>query len=70
MTHEEFVAAYQAGRMRVTVDRAAAARFVAGRAMLPLVMLPILGLGVALALVGYVIAGIAIFLPRCCCAIS
>jgi hypothetical protein len=37
-------------------------RFVSGRAMLPLVMLPVLGLGVALALVGYVIAGVAVFL--------
>lgn len=61
MTHQEFVAAYQAGRIRVQVDREAAARFVAGRAMLPLVLLPILGLGVALALVGYVIAGVAVF---------
>lgn len=62
MTHAEFVAAYQAGRVRVTVDRAAAARFVSGRAMLPLVLLPILGLGVALALVGYFVTGAAIFL--------
>ncbi len=62
MTHAEFVAAYQAGRVRVQVDREAAKRFVAGRAMLPLVLLPVLGLGVALALVGYVVAGIAIFL--------
>ena len=62
MTHEEFVAAYEAGRIRVHVDRDAAAKFVAGRAMLPLVLLPILGLGVALAIVGYVIAGILVFL--------
>ena len=62
MTHQEFVAAYQAGRIRVSIDREAAARFVSGRAMLPLVMLPLLGLGVALALVGYVISGIAVFL--------
>ena len=62
MTHEEFVAAYQQGRIRVKVARAAAARFVAGRSMLPLVRLPILGLGVALALVGHVITGSAIFL--------
>jgi hypothetical protein len=61
MTHEEFVAAYEAGRIRVHIDREAAAKFVAGRAMLPLVLLPILGLGVALALVGYVWTGIAIF---------
>jgi len=60
--HEEFVAAYRAGRIRVTVDREAAARFVAGRAMLPLVLLPLLGLGVALALVGYIISGSLIFL--------
>ena len=62
MTHDEFVAAYRAGRLRVRIDRAAAARFVSGRAMLPLVMLPILGLGVALALVGYLMTGIAVFL--------
>jgi hypothetical protein len=61
MTHQEFVAAYQAKRIRVRIDRDAAARFVSGRAMLPLVMLPVLGLGVALALVGYVVAGIAVF---------
>jgi len=62
VTHEEFVAAYRAGRIRVKVERAAAARFVAGRALLPLVVLPFLGLGVALALVGYVVAGTIVFL--------
>ena len=62
MTHEEFVAAYHAGRVRVTIDRAAAARFVSGRAMLPLVMLPLLGFGVALALVGYFVTGAIVFL--------
>ena len=62
MTHEEFVAAYQCGRIRVTVDRVAAARFVARRAMLPLVLLPVMGLGVALALVGYIMAGTSVFL--------
>ncbi|MCD6042044.1 MAG: hypothetical protein K0R40_1647 [Burkholderiales bacterium] len=62
MTHPEFVAAYEAGRIRVRVDRPAAARFVSGRTMLPLVLLPVLGLGVALALVGYVVAGTLVFL--------
>jgi hypothetical protein len=62
VTHEEFVAAYHAGRIRVKVDRDAAARFVAGRAMLPLVLLPLLGLGVALALVGYIVTGTLVFL--------
>jgi hypothetical protein len=62
MTHEEFVAAYRAGRLRVQIDRAAAARFVSGRAMLPLVLLPVMGLGLALALVGYFVTGAAIFI--------
>jgi len=62
MTHEEFVAAYQAGRLRVRIDRAAAAKFVSGRAMLPLVLLPFLGLGVALALVGYLVTGAIVFI--------
>jgi hypothetical protein len=61
VTHEEFVAAYEAGRIRVQVNREAAARFVAGRAMLPLVLLPIMGLGVALAIIGYLWTGGAIF---------
>ena len=62
VTHQEFVAAYEAGRIRVSVNREAASRFIAGRAMLPLVLLPLLGLGVALALAGYIITGTLIFL--------
>jgi len=62
MTHQEFIAAYQAGRLRVTINRDAAARFVSGRAMLPLVLLPVMGLGLALALVGYFVTGAAIFI--------
>lgn len=62
VTHQEFVAAYQAGAIRVVVDREAAARFVAGRTMLPLVLLPIMGLGVALAIVGHYIIGGIIFI--------
>ena len=61
MTHEDFVAAYHAGTIRVKIDRDAAARLVAGRSMLPLVLLPVLGLGVALAIVGHFIVGAAIF---------
>ena len=62
MTHAEFVAAYEAGRIRVSVNRDAASRFVARHAILPLVLLPMLGLGVALALVGYIVTGTLIFL--------
>lgn len=62
MTHAEFVEAYRHGRVRVTVDRAAAARFVSGRAMLPLVLLPVMGLGVALAIVGHFVIGAIVFI--------
>jgi hypothetical protein len=62
VTHDQFVAAYRAGSIRVKVDRQAAARYVSGRAWLPLVLLPFLGLGVALALVGYFVTGTLVFL--------
>lgn len=62
MTHAEFVAAYREGRLRVQVDRAAAARMVSARLLLPFVLLPVLGLAVAVALVGYFIAGALLFL--------
>jgi hypothetical protein len=61
MTHAEFVAAFRAGKVRVDVDRDAARQAVSGRLMLPLVLLPVFGLGVALALAGYPLTGIAIF---------
>jgi hypothetical protein len=61
-THEDFVRAHGEGRLQVSVDRAAAARLVSARLMLPFVLLPLLGLAVALALVGYLIGGAAVFL--------
>ena len=61
MTHEEFVAAYREGRLQVKVDRERAARQVSARLMLPFVLLPLLGLAVALALVGRLVAGALVF---------
>lgn len=60
MTHAEFVAAYRSGAIRVDIDPAAAARYVSGRLLLPLVMLPVLGLGVGAALTGWVWTGLAL----------
>lgn len=62
MTHTEFVDAYRKGRLKVQVDKSAAARMVSARLMLPLVLLPMMGLGVALALVGYFVIGALLFL--------
>ena len=62
MTHAEFIDAYREGRLKVKVDKSAAARMVSARLMLPLVLLPVMGLGVALALVGYFVIGALVFL--------
>jgi hypothetical protein len=60
VTHAQFIEAYRSGSIRVNVDRAAAARFVSARLLLPLVMLPVLGIGVALALTSWLWTGLAI----------
>jgi hypothetical protein len=61
MTHGEFVAAYREGRLNVQVDRDKAARFLSQRMLLPLFLLPVLGLAVALALAGYLWIGVGLF---------
>jgi hypothetical protein len=60
MTHAEFVAAYVSGRVKVTVDPSAAARYLSARLLLPLFALPVLGAGVALALIGWIWTGLAV----------
>lgn len=60
MTHDEFRVAYEAGRIKIDVDPVAAARYLSARLLLPFVMLPVLGGGVALALVGWIWTGLAI----------
>lgn len=61
MTHAEFVAAYARGEIRVELDPAGSARYLSARLMLPLVRLPVLGLGVALMLVGWLFTGLGVF---------
>ncbi len=61
LEHPQFVAAFREGRIRVEVDRQGAVRLMSARLLLPLVLLPLLGLGVGLALAGYLVAGIGIF---------
>src|SRR3972149_4432345 len=69
MTHAEFLTAYRAGTLRVRVDPQRASRYVSTRLMLSFVMLPVLGAGVALALIGWIWTGLAVIalgivLPR------
>jgi hypothetical protein len=60
VTHAEFRNAYVAGRVRLEIDPALAARFMSARLLLPLLMLPVLGIGVGLALMGWIVTGLAI----------
>jgi len=59
MTHAEFVDAWRGARVRV--DAKGAAQMVSARLMLPFVLLPVMGLGVALAIVGHYLLGGSIF---------
>src|SRR5262245_35179224 len=60
MTHSDFVKAYRNGEMRVEIDPQAAARMLSARLLLPFVIMPVIGVGVALALVGWIYTGLAV----------
>ena len=60
MTHAEFVAAYARGEIKVEIDPKAAARHLSARLLLPFVMMPIVGIGIAFALIGWFFLGLAI----------
>jgi len=60
LTHAEFRDAFNAGKISVQVDPAAAAKYLSARLLLPFVMLPVLGVGVALALSGWIWTGLAV----------
>ena len=60
LTHAEFLRAYAAGKIKVDVEPVAAARYLSARLLLPFVMLPVLGGGVALALTGWIWTGLAV----------
>ncbi len=60
MEHAKFVAAYQRGELRVVVDPKLAARFMSARLLLPFVALPVIGGGIALALLGWIWSGLAV----------
>lgn len=60
MTHAEFLSAYQAGNIKIEIDPKGAARYLSARLLLPFVILPVLGGGVALALVGWIWTGLTV----------
>src|SRR6185295_2998681 len=60
MTHSDFVTAYRTGTIRVEIDPKAAGRMLSARLLLPFVMMPVIGAGIALALTGWVYNGLAV----------
>lgn len=60
LTHREFVQAYGEGRIIVNFDPQAAAKFLSARLLLPLFMMPVLGIGIALALSGWIWIGLLV----------
>ncbi len=60
LAHHEFIAAYRDGSITVTFDPPGAARYLSARLLLPLFMLPVLGIGVGLALTGSIWIGLTV----------
>ena len=60
MEHADFVASYARGEIKVQIDPRGAARHLSARLLLPFVVMPVLGTGVALALLGWIFSGFAI----------
>ncbi|HLW04029.1 MAG TPA: hypothetical protein VKY38_00440 [Azoarcus sp.] len=62
MNHQEFVDAQKAGTLNAYISQEVAAGYLTRRLWLPLFTLPIIGTGVALALIGWLITGLLVFL--------
>ena len=60
MTYTEFLSAYRDGRITVELDRTRAGTFLSARLLLPVLILPLLGAGVALALLGWLWTGLLV----------
>lgn len=60
LSHREFVTAFHDGSLIVNFDPQGAARFLSARLLLPLFMMPVLGIGVALALTGRIWTGLTV----------
>lgn len=60
MTHTEFRSGYVSGAIKIEIDPNAAARYLSARLLLPFVMLPVVGVGIALALTGWIWTGLAV----------
>jgi hypothetical protein len=62
MNHQEFVDAYRNGNLNAFMPQKTASQYLSRRLLLPFFMMPILGAGIGLALVGWLYTGILVFL--------
>lgn len=62
MNHQEFVEAYRNGTLKMAMSPPIAAQYLSRRLLLPFFMLPFLGGGVALVLIGWYVTGVLVFL--------
>jgi hypothetical protein len=62
MNHQEFVDAYRNGNLNVVMPQKTASQYLSRRLLLPFFMMPILGAGLGLALIGWLYTGILVFL--------
>lgn len=62
MSHDEFVTSLQNGTLRAQMPPKVAAEYLSRRLLLPFFILPILGAGVGLALIGWLFTGLLVFL--------
>jgi hypothetical protein len=60
MTHRDFQEAYRRGEIRVQVDRRLAAKYLSSRLLLPVFVTPVIGLGAAFALWGWIWQGLVL----------
>jgi len=60
LSHRDFVSAFHDGTISITFDPKGAARFISARLLLPLFMMPVLGIGVGLALSGWIWTGLLV----------
>jgi hypothetical protein len=62
MSHADFVTAARAGTLKAHMPPRLAADFLSRRLLLPFFVMPFLGAGVALALIGWFVSGVLVFL--------
>jgi hypothetical protein len=60
LSHRDFVNAFHDGTITVNFEPKGTARFISARLLLPLFMMPVLGIGVGLALTGWIWTGLAV----------